>query len=398
MTTSSTTVPDVLARNPRMLALAHRALAHLENGTTDQADEVLQLPVSMYTDPQRYQREIQRIFRELPISVALSLELPAPGTYKALTLMEVPLLLVRGEDGVVRAFLNVCRHRGALLCEEGRGKARVFACPYHAWVYDQKGVLTGRYAADTFGEVDVDRYGLVPLACAEKNGLVFAMLTPHRTFDVDHWLGGFEDEIGTLNLADWHLYEQRDLPGPGWKVTMDGYLEAYHHNIVHGRTVGQFTIGNLLVLDTWGPHQRLVFGRKSLPELAKQPEAEWQPDVHVRLIHSCFPNLSISGILGDHCLVSQIFPGKTPDTTITRQTVLAAKKPETDAELAATRTFSAMTLQAVRDEDYAIGFGIQKAILSGANEHFLIGRNEPAVQNYHRWVAYFARSNAGAEW
>jgi len=116
------------------------------------------------------------------------------------------------------------------------------------------------------------------------------------------------------------------------------------------------------------------------------------------LIHSCFPNLSISGILGDHCLVSQIFPGSTPDTTVTRQTVLSARKPETDAELAATRTFSAMTLQAVRDEDYAIGFGVQRALLSGANEHFLIGRNEPAVQNYHRWVAHFARSDAGAEW
>jgi len=383
---------------PSIHGLAKRALKHLQAGTTDQADDILQLPVAMYTDPQRYQRELQRIFRELPIAAALSLELPEAGSWKAMNLMDVPLLLVRGEDQIVRAFLNVCRHRGAQVCAEGRGKSRVFACPYHAWVYDQKGQLTGRYAAETFGEVDASQYGLTSLTCAEKSGVVFVMLTPHRTFDIHRWLGEFADEIGTLDLTHWHLFEQRDLPGPGWKVTMDGYLEAYHHNIVHGRTVGQFTIGNLLVLDAWGPHQRLTFGRKSLPELAAQPEAQWQPDTHVRLIHSCFPNLSISGILGDHCLVSQIFPGKTPDTTITRQTVLSAKKPETEEELAATRTFSAMTLQAVRDEDYAIGFGIQNAILSGANEHFLIGRNEPAVQNYHRWVAYFARSNAGAEW
>jgi phenylpropionate dioxygenase-like ring-hydroxylating dioxygenase large terminal subunit len=381
-----------------MRALARRALTHLEAGTTDQAEHVLELPVAMYTDPQRYQREIQRIFRELPIAAALSLELPEAGSWKAMNLMDIPLLLVRGEDHVVRAFLNVCRHRGAQVCAEGRGKSRVFACPYHAWVYDQKGQLTGRYAADTFGEVDASRYGLTTLTCAEKTGVVFVMLTPHRAFDIDRWLGDFADEIGTLDLTRWHLFEQRDLLGPGWKVTMDGYLEAYHHNIVHGRTVGQYTIGNLLVLDTWGPHQRLTFGRKSLPELATQPETQWQPEPHVRLIHSCFPNLSISGILGDHCLVSQIFPGKTPDTTITRQSVLCAKEPATETELNATRTFSEMTLRAVRDEDYAIGFSIQSAILAGANEHFLIGRNEPAVQNYHRWVAYFARSNAGAEW
>lgn len=381
-----------------MHALARRALTHLQHGTTDQADDVLQLPVEMYTDPQRYAREIQRIFRELPIAVALSLEVPEPGSYRAMQLMDVPILIVRGEDRVVHAFLNVCRHRGAQICAEGAGKARVFACPYHAWVYDHEGALTGRYAADTFGDIDKSRYGLVSLACAEKNGVIFAMLNSHRTFDIDVWLGDFAAEIGSLDLSNWHLFEQRDLPGPGWKVTMDGYLEAYHHNIVHGRTVGQFTIGNLLVLDTWGPHQRLTFGRKSLPELADQPESGWQPDVHIRLIHSCFPNLSISGILGDHCLVSQIFPGPTPETTITRQSVLSARKPGTEAELAATRTFSAMTLQAVRDEDYAIGFGIQRGILAGANQHFLIGRNEPAVQNYHRWVAYFTRSNAGAEW
>lgn len=381
-----------------MHELARRALVHQQAGTTDQADDILQLPVSMYTDPARFEREIQRVFRELPIAVCLSIELPSPGTFRAMTVMDVPILVVRGEDSVVRVFLNICRHRGAQLCAEGSGKARVFACPYHAWVYDQRGALTGRYGADTFGDIDVDRYGLVSLACAEAHGVVYAMLTPRREFDVADWLGDFAPELASLDLGNWHLFEQRDLPGPGWKVTMDGYLEAYHHNLVHAKTVGQYTVGNLLVLDTWGPHQRLTFGRKSLPELASTPESAWQPQTHIRLIHSCFPNLSVSGILGDHCLVSQIFPGKTPDTTVTRQSVLVAKQPVTEAELRATQTFSAMTLQAVAEEDYRIGFGIQRGILAGANDHFLIGRNEPAIQNYHRWVAYFLRANSGAQW
>ena len=324
-----------------MQGLARRALAHQQAGTTDQADEILQLPVSMYTDPARHEREIQRVFRELPIAVCLSIELPAPGTYRAMTLMETPVLVVRGDDGEVRAFLNICRHRGAQVCAEGAGKARVFACPYHAWVYDQKGALTGRYGADTFGDIDVDRYGLVSLACAEAHGVVYAILTSRREFDLAEWLGDFALELASLDLGNWHLFEQRDLPGPGWKVTMDGYLEAYHHNLVHAKTVGQYTVGNLLVLDTWGPHQRLTFGRKSLAELAGTPESAWQPQKHIRLIHSCFPNLSVSGILGDHCLVSQIFPGKTPDTTVTRQSVLVARQPVTQAEVDATRTFSA---------------------------------------------------------
>ena len=175
---------------------------------------------------------------------------------------------------------------------------------------------------------------------------------------------------------------------------MDGYLEAYHHNLVHGKTVGQHTVGNLLVLDTYGPHQRLTFGRKTLGDLSKQEKSTWNPGQHIRLIHSCFPNLSISGILGDHCLVSQIFPGPEPDTTETIQYILSAKPPETKEQIDATENFSAMVLQAVKDEDYRIGFGIQQSINSGANQSFVYGRNEPAVQNYHAWVDRFMTQGA----
>ena len=103
--------------------------------------------------------------------------------------------------------------------------------------------------------------------------------------------------------------------------------------------------GNLLVLDTYGPHQRLTFGRKTLAELVDQPEAEWEVDKHIRLIHNCFPNLSVSGILGDHCLVSQIFPGPTPTSTVTRQTVLVAFQEVEDNLVLADRLQSEALLQ-----------------------------------------------------
>lgn len=372
------------------MALARRALAHYRARTTDQAPAIMAMPVAAYLDPERYRREVERIFRRRPLALCLSVELPGPGSYRALDVMGVPVLAVRGTDGTVRVFLNVCRHRGAQLCAQGSGTARVFACPYHAWTYDDRGALIGRYRGETFGEVDAAALGLTPLASAERAGLVWATLAPGEPCEVDAWLGGMRELLERLRLADWFVYAQRDIPGPGWKVTLDGYLEVYHHDSVHGRTVGQHTVGNLLVWDTYGPHQRLVFGRRSLGELVDQPESAWQPERHIRRIHSVFPNLSISGILGDHCLVSQIFPGPTPATTVTRQTVLSAKQPQTAEERAATETFSSMTLQAVRDEDYAIGFAIQSGLGSGANREFLFGRNEPALQHYHGWVARLA--------
>ncbi len=386
------------AQRDEMVSLARRALEFHQNQTTAQAEQVMRMPVSAYTDEVRYEAERARIFKTLPVAVALSIELAQPGDYKTLTVLETPLLLVRGDDHKVRAFLNVCRHRGARVCEAAGGNARNFVCPYHAWVYDRGGRLTGRYGADTFGDVDEENLGLAAVACQEAAGVVFVTLGSQEPFDAGTWLGGMLTQLKSLKLDEWHLFEQRELPGPGWKVTMDGYLEIYHHNSVHGATVGQHTLGNLLVLDTYGPHQRLTLGRKSLGTLADQPETEWEPLEHIRLVHSCFPNLSVSGILGDHCLVSMIFPGPTSTSTRTVQYVLAAEEPATASALEATELFSAMVLQAVANEDYHIGGLIQEGISTDANHEFLYGKNEPAVQNYHRWIQHFMAQEADLNW
>ncbi len=372
-----------------MRGLAERAYHHFRNRTTDQAPSTMQLPVEAYLDEARFRREFDRIFRQLPLGLALSIELPEPGSYLAREVCKTPVLLTRDQEGKVRAFLNVCRHRGATICPEGAGKKSRFVCPYHSWVYAADGELTRVNAAETFGEVDQRALGLTELTCAEKSGVIWVALKPGATFDIDDWLGDFAGKLDSLDLGNWYVYEQRTLASPGWKATFDGYLEVYHHDTVHGGTVGKHTIGNLLVHDTYGPHQRLTFGRKNLAELDKVESDDWDGSQYIRIIHSVFPNLSISGIIGGHCLVSQVFPGESPDSTVTRQTLLCATRPETEEEESAARQFSAMTLQAVRDEDYVIAGSIQKALRAGANTHFFIGRNEPGLQHFHQWIARF---------
>ncbi|RYD47057.1 MAG: aromatic ring-hydroxylating dioxygenase subunit alpha, partial [Sphingomonadales bacterium] len=357
--------------------LARRALAHLQAGTTDQAPGVMELPVSAYLDPSRFSREFTEIFHRRPQALLLSIELPEPGDYVARTVLTKPVLAVRGKDGKARIFLNVCRHRGAKVCPEGKGRAPRFVCPYHSWTYDREGRLIGIYGKDKFGDVDPAALGLTELPSAEVAGVVWAILTPGVPLDIDAWLGDARAELEKLDLADWHLFEQRELSGPGWKVTMDGYLEAYHHDNVHANTLSKHTIGNLLVHDVFGHHQLLTMGRRNLGDLAELPESEWQPGDYIRQIHCIFPNFQLSGIRGGHCLVSQIYPGETPDASITIQTILSAHRPETPEQLADCQAFSAMALEAVGSEDYPIGFGIQSGLRSGANERFLIGRNEP---------------------
>ena len=366
------------------LELAKRALQHFNEGSTDRAPSQMRIPLSAYTDESRFTEERQAVFFESPIAIALSLELPNAGDFQTQTVMGLPLLLTRDRDRKAHCFINVCRHRGAKVCSEDKGNQTRFSCPYHAWTYSNQGKLIGVYGEDSFGEVDRATMGLTELTCEERAGVIFACLTPSLQFDIDAWLGEFAEKLGAQKLTDWHLYTERFLDGSGWKATMDGYLEVYHHDSVHGKTVGPHTVGNLLVHDTYGAHQRMAFARKNIHELNDRPPESWDnPESFIRVVHSVFPNLSISAILGGQCLVGFIYPGETSATTLTRQLILSAAAPTTEDEQAAVETFSQMTLQAVRDEDYALVATVQSGLGSGANDSFLVGRNEPAVQHYH---------------
>ena len=370
------------------VALAKRAVKHLQENTTDQAESKMIMPVSNYVDKELYAKEVENIFKTLPLALCLSVDVPENGSYNTFTILDIPIIVVRGKDGVVRALLNMCRHRGMKVCKEGKGKGTRFSCPYHAWIYDSQGTLVTAYDEDKFGELERKFYSLTELPCVERGGFIWVGLDPDAAFDINDWLGGMAANLDQLNLADWHLYDQRDLDGPGWKVTMDGMLECYHHNPVHGKTVGRFTIGNMLVWDNFEPHQRLVLSRKTLGEMADMPEDQWIPDQHIRRIHSIFPNLSISGVISGHCLVTQVLPSNEPGKAVTRQSILTEKPPETEEERAEAKAFSEVALNAVRDEDYSMGLEIESALSSGSYicKEFVYGKNEPGLQYFHKMV------------
>ena len=129
------------------MALMDRLVAHLRNGTTDQASAPKQIPISYYLDPEQWQREIAEVFHRIPLPVCTSAELAQVGDYKALRVVGKEILLVRGRDGHMRAMLNVCRHRAMKLVPGGCGNSRRgFVCQYHAWSYDHEGSLTGEIA------------------------------------------------------------------------------------------------------------------------------------------------------------------------------------------------------------------------------------------------------------
>ena len=370
----------------KLIGLAKRLLAHNLNGTTDQADGIMVKPVADYTDNEIISSEVNKIFYDHPVPIALSAEFKESNSYKAAKVIDTPLLITRGEDGVVRTFINICKHRGAPVCPEGTGKKSKFNCTYHGWMYNNTGNLVNIFKSDTFGDIDKSKIKLTELFCEERSGFIWACLNPDIKYDLNKWMNGFDAELDDIDLENWHLFKSIKINGPMWKICWDGYTDGYHHHMVHPETVGKNTIVNLIAHDTYGPHQRFAFGLKNIDELSDIEEKDWEPENHLRLIHSVFPNSSISAIQNEHCLVSIIFPSPDLQETVTTQYILCLKEPKTKEEIKKAEDFAELSRAAIVDEDYPINFKIQESIHSKANTEFLFGKNEPIQQHYHNWI------------
>jgi phenylpropionate dioxygenase-like ring-hydroxylating dioxygenase large terminal subunit len=375
--------PVPMHRREVLLAQARRMLAHHEAGTTDMAEAEYLAPVSTFTDQAAFERELEVVFRRSPLLAGLSCELAEPGAHSAFDVAGAPVVVTRGEDGRVRAMLNVCRHRGAEVAS-GRGCARRLACPYHAWVYDTEGTLVGMPGQEGFSGVDRGTHGLVQLPCEERHGLVWLVADPEGTLDLDAWLGPLDAELAELRLGELHHVETRQLPArANWHLAMDTNTESYHFGALHRDSIGPFTMGNLNVVDTFGDSQRLTFAACTLPELAASDEADWRPEQHLQFVYLLFPNNSLL-VTGDHVELFRIMPGRRVDEQLTHQSYYARTPVEgPEAQLMAQAQFD-MFHAVVRDEDFPCAESIQRGLASGANAHLTFGRNEPALHHLHR--------------
>mgnify|MGYP000977610176 CR=1 FL=1 len=217
--------------------IARRLVENVDADRAEFADGLLRVPGSNYRDEDLFQRELDAVFRRSPLLVALSCDVREPGSFATLTIADRPILIVRGDDGVVRVFLNVCRHRGAQVANDDFGSCRRFTCPYHFWVFDTQGEQVGHTAREAFAGMDATR--LVELPSAERSGAVFAILTPGVELDIDAWLGDMASALAMLRLDD--LYRHRDgLPADSgnWKASADGYVDGYHLGYLHRGSIG----------------------------------------------------------------------------------------------------------------------------------------------------------------
>ena len=193
----------------QLVAMARHGIAHAKAGTIDQTDDVLKVPATNYYEENRWQLEMKQIFRRLPLMLATTAELKNEGDYKAITAARVPVLITRTANGV-KAYVNMCSHRGAQIMDNGCGNTARFTCPYHAWSFNQEGELFGILSNKEFGEIDKSCHGLVELPCLERAGLIWVITNPDSTLDIETFLSGYDALLEHFGFADWYHFESRD--------------------------------------------------------------------------------------------------------------------------------------------------------------------------------------------
>lgn len=197
------------------------------------ATPIKTLHARLYHDPAQYEKECRMLFHREWLLFCHEAQLQAPGNYVAYTVAGRPLLVIRGKDGVIKGFHNVCRHRASLVLREGMGKADILRCMYHGWVYDTDGHLckTPHFGGDE--KSLCDRTSLFPLHVRTSRGLVFISMAenPPR----------FEDSLGDLpamlegiDLEGFKYFDSATHPlACNWKTYVENYMEGYHIPIAH---------------------------------------------------------------------------------------------------------------------------------------------------------------------
>jgi Rieske 2Fe-2S family protein len=193
------------------------------------------LPRRAYHDPAFLAFERERWLREDWLLVAREEDAEASGSFRLLDVQGEPVILVRGRDGVLRAFYNVCRHRGTAVEERECGTAVRFQCPYHAWIYDLDGRLVRAKHTEDLEDFSLETFGLTPIRCETWGGFVFLCFADAATTPpLREWLDDLPGHLERFELAALRRVRRIEYDvAANWKFIAENYSECYHCPPLH---------------------------------------------------------------------------------------------------------------------------------------------------------------------
>ena len=199
--------------------------------------EARTLPPWCYSSEDFCRREIERVFLKTWQFVGRTDEIAEPGAYLCAETAGGPVILLRDEQGAVRAFANSCRHRGARLLKD-TGQCERIVCPYHGWTYRLDGALRGATEMDQTVDFDRAEYGLTPVRIATWQGFIWISFDPDVE-SLESYFGDLFERFASYQFDDMVVTRRsRYELGCNWKLIVDNAHEAYHTGVVHGGSIG----------------------------------------------------------------------------------------------------------------------------------------------------------------
>jgi phenylpropionate dioxygenase-like ring-hydroxylating dioxygenase large terminal subunit len=349
------------------------------------------LPAWTYSSEALFDLEKREIFHtHWQIAGHIS-DVPKPGDYLTFDIGEERALVIRGDDGVIRAFNNLCRHRGARVAAEPQGHCKnALVCPFHGWVYNLDGTLRGPARPKSFGDMDRSQFGLKPIECEVWLGFIFVRFRPGPQPSVaEHF---------ALYLPDLKDYEIESLvPATGfqtaqspvnWKSVRDVDNEGYHVPMAHpglqdlyGAHYRDFTFADGLSASK-APYNAHAGRRWSVRNYIKlAPEAVWLPEGKRKMwaYYGVFPNGVIS-VTPEVVQFYQEFPVSTNETVLRGATY---RRPVEDRQLKAARYLALRIDRETFREDQQLTIWSNEAMKSSAFEGFHLSDLEYGVRNHH---------------
>ena len=335
-----------------------RALELLRNETTDKFDELVQFEPDEFTD---------------------TVQMPRNN-----------IIVVRQKDGSVKSFVNLCRHRGAMLEQSEKGRCRIFSCGYHRWSYDPDGSLRTITRDATFGEVDRKEHGLIEIPTEERHGFIWVVDNAHAEIDVAAWLGPDIDPM----LAEYEMDKLVCFRAGGfdeptnWKIMQDAFLDGYHIQYAHPNTAGKIIHTNVMAFEDFGRHCRFIAPRKSIDRFLEEDPGDIPLDKYVTETHFLLPNSTLLR-QPDHFQLLTFRPHPTDPTKSRMEQRLLVPKVE-DSGMTPEKWDRIwnknweILIAVLHQEDFPLLRDSQRGMGSADAGDMLLGRNEIANQVFRR--------------
>lgn len=368
------------------------------------------VPAVPYYDPAYYELEREAVFRRGWLHVGRVSEVAEPDSFivRRIGAARASVLITRTSGGELRAFYNVCGHRGNELVWEEAGQARSFSCRYHMWNYGNDGTLRAVPDEKSFFSLDKAACGLRPVAVGSSAGFLFVNLDPEPGQPLRDYLGPVAGELDRLRFAEFTDFEQYHCDvAANWKTAFHNFQETYHVRWVHRPSSGgratsrENPFGYPEKYHFWGPHSggtrwlmpNPVLAEVQLKALRAAPPPPGAPARGSWDFYYLFPNLYLEPLAGGNPFTMQFWPTGPGSTRLVIR--MYRQGADQSAAMRFGREYAAATLMDVHTEDVELIEANHRGLSSGALDGIRFQAQEAICRHLYRNVADRVNSYAG---